>query len=59
MARPEAIAWEEIGSSEDECLRELLELYWQALEVEIADAILSLNHILQLRNKHPDPAIGP
>jgi hypothetical protein len=59
MARPEAMAWEEIGSSEDECLRELLELYWEALEVEIADAILSLNNILQLRNKHSDPAIGP
>ena len=59
MARPEAIAWEEIGSSEDECLRELLDLYWKALEAEIADAILSLNHVLRLRNKHHDPGIGP
>jgi hypothetical protein len=59
MAAPEPLAWTQIGTTEDDCLRELLELYWEALEGEIADAILSLNHILRLQKTYPDAGIGP
>jgi hypothetical protein len=59
MSTLEPLAWVQVGTTEDELLKELLELYWEALEVEIADAVLSLNNILRLQKKYPEAGIGP
>jgi hypothetical protein len=59
MVTPEPLAWVQVGTTEDGLLKELLELYWEGLEVEMADAILSLNNILRLRKKYPEAGIKP
>jgi hypothetical protein len=56
---PEPLAWVQVETTEEGLLKQLLELYWEALEVEIADAILSLNNILRLQKKYPEAGIGP
>ena len=59
MSIPKPLAWLQVGTTEDGLLKELLELYWEALEFEIADAILSLNNVLRLQRKYPQAGIGP
>src|SRR5882757_2976715 len=59
MSSLDPLAWTEVGTTEHELLKELLELYWEAFEIEVANAILSLNNIIRLQRKYPDEEIGP
>jgi hypothetical protein len=59
MAEPGRIQWHEAGKTEADFVKELLHLYWEALEGELADAILSLKWIIDIRDSNPDANIGP
>ncbi|KIW70389.1 hypothetical protein PV04_02662 [Phialophora macrospora] len=51
--------WTKVGDSAADLVRALTDLYWEALEPEIANAVLSLNNVLRLRKEQPDAGIGP
>ncbi|KAK0263171.1 hypothetical protein LTR35_017564 [Friedmanniomyces endolithicus] len=54
MASKERIVWTQIGTSKHDCLNAVTEMYWQALQDEVADVICSLQHILELRKAHSE-----
>ena len=43
MAERDRIQWHEAGKTETDLVKELLGLYWEALETELADALLTLS----------------
>ncbi|KAK6442751.1 hypothetical protein LTR95_000998 [Oleoguttula sp. CCFEE 5521] len=51
------IEWNQIGTSKQDCSKELTEFYWHALEIEVADAICSMNYVLQLRKERSDASL--
>ena len=59
MAEHDRLQWCKVGTTEADLLRELQDLYWNALEAELADAFLSLKWILEARTSNPDANVGP
>ena len=59
MVEQDRIQWQQAGTTEADLVDQLLEIYWEALEAELGDGILSLQWILQTRKSHPSANIGP
>jgi hypothetical protein len=56
MSLPDRHEWLEAGTTEAECIKELQDLYWKALEAELADGLLSF---LKVRLSNRGANISP
>jgi hypothetical protein len=59
MSVPDRLLWIQVGSTEEDCLKELQDLYWKTLEFELADTLLSLHWILKTRESSPQSELNP
>lgn len=56
----EKLSWSKVGETKADFIRETEDLYWRALEVELADVLLSMNWMLGLmRPPSPGKQVGP
>ena len=55
----EKLNWVQVGDSEEDFIREAGDLYWTALEYELADALLTLRWMLGLRQSASGVEVGP